>query len=136
MKLWFFLFLALTACASSPETEDDAPSASTASCLNDPALSEAWGECNVKSTIYKSMGKITSCFHAKKKASPPGEMLLTLRLQSNGKVEHVHLDQGLEKDKDLSKCLKRELAGLRFASPPKGVKPVIYYPLNPEVIRD
>lgn len=134
-----FLFLALgltlsfAACSSSPsgpdidETENAAPS--TDECLAKPALAETWGECNVKKALFNRAEQIQSC-HQKSKMRAGGTLMLKITVRPNGRVRSVRPEEGGPRNKALEKCLGKALSDLRFARPPEGVKPVIYFPVD------
>jgi len=133
-RFLFATVFALTACATSPEkpAEVDAAAAAQATdtCLSNPALAEQWGECNVKHTIYGSRAAIAACQAKFAKASKTGGVLMMkIRIKPDGFVKEVAADDSVyPANKKLEACLAREIGKLRFAKPPKGVKPVVYYP--------
>lgn len=129
------LVLLATACSSTPmkseeELIEEEAAAATDACLKDPALARSWGECNVKRTIFDRMDQIGACQKKHGKPAKPGDvsgaMLLTIHLKQDGRVQNVKAEQS--KNKPLEACLGKEISKLKFASPPKGVKPVIYFP--------
>jgi len=128
------LLLLLAACSSTPEVTDEEQAAQVAAeatdqCLANPALAKAWGECNVKATIFGRMEGIGACQmkHGKNNAS----MMLKISVRPNGRVKGVRAEDGAAKNRPLEKCLAAEISRLHFAAPPKGVKPVIYFPYQP-----
>lgn len=128
-------FLVLPACASvdlekKHEEEAAAAAEATDTCIANPALAQKWGECNVKSTIYNSRAAIGACQRrfAKEKASGAA-LMLKIRIGAEGAVKDVTVDDSVHPaNKRLESCLTREIRKLRFAAPPKGVKPIVYYP--------
>ena len=125
------LLLTLAACSGSqPAVEEESHEASQSidTCLSQPELANSWGECNVKKTIYDNLGKVRTC-HAKNRAVK-GTAMLKFRLRPNGQVRSLHLDQGGTRDKKLAACLSQAFSKVRFAPPPKGVKPTIFFPLD------
>lgn len=131
--LTLFAFLFLAACSSTPSTEraDEEAAEATDACLADPRLAESWGECNVKATIFSHMEQIRSCQQRFAKGPAPKEaLILKIRLRPNGKVRDVFAEEGGPRNRALEACLSQEISKLRFAAPPKGVKPVIYFPFQ------
>lgn len=130
MKIVFALCLfLLAACASQPSTEELAEEAAEATdaCLANPKLASSWGECNVKKTIFDNSRAIGQCQqkHAKPSKDP---LMLKIRLKASGAVHNVQAEDGSPRNKALEGCLSREIAKLKFAAPPKGANPVIYFP--------
>jgi hypothetical protein len=125
----FLTLTLLTACAG-PETREEAPPAptSTDACLANPALASEWGECNVKTTIYDNMEKLRSC--QSKGTTGGATLMLKIQVTANGHVRRVRPESGGPRNRALETCLKQALATVKFAPPPKGVKPVIYFPLQ------
>lgn len=125
--LAFFVF---TAC-SGHKVENEAPAEpSTDACLSDSNLSQEWGECNVKRTIFDNMDSLRACQtkHVAT-ASSGGTMMLKITLRNSGKVKNVRPEAGGVRNRPLEGCLSKAFAKVKFAAPPKGVKPVIYFPL-------
>jgi hypothetical protein len=129
--------LLLPACATSPEKkaaeEAAAAAEATDKCPANPKLAEEWGECNVKRTIYSRMAAIGVCQRTYAKGSRPGDALvLKIRIKPDGSVRDVKADDSVHPtNKKLEACLAKEIGRLRFAKPPRGVKPVVYYPYQP-----
>lgn len=128
----FSLFLALivlSACSSSEPREEEAPAeTSTDACLANPARAAEWGECNVKKTIYDNMDKLRAC---QSKGSTGGAtLMLKIQVNPTGHVRRVRPESGGPRNRPLEACLKRVFTTVKFAPPPKGVKPVIYFPLQ------
>jgi len=135
MRLSIFLAaIFFSACASLPPNADDEAQAlaeATDECLASPELAKRWGECNVKQTIFESSAAIRNCQmkHLKKAAS--GEtLMLRIRVLPTGKVQDVKAEGAGPKNRSLEKCLSTQIAKLRFAAPPKGVNPVVYFPFE------
>lgn len=122
------LSLLLFSCAGSkPESEEETvPGIGAEACLEKPELAKAWGECNVKKTIYDRRVQIASCVKENKGKK---ESVLNLKLQPDGKVKEVEFEESA-KYKRAVPCLKKEFSKLKFAAPPKGVNPVIMYPME------
>jgi hypothetical protein len=111
--------------------EEDAKLAeATDQCLAHPELAKAWGECNVKTVIFQRKGGIGQC-QAKYALKKDETMMLKIRLRPNGRVRNVWAEEGAPKNKDLERCLAKQISRLKFAAPPKGVSPVIYFPFQP-----
>lgn len=129
-KLFFLALFALTACSTTPSEPSEAELAeATDECLSNPKLARAWGECNVKSTIYQGSDGIARCQKAHAKANSE-TLMLKIRLKQDGKVNKVWAEEGTAKNKPLEGCLRKEISKLQFAAPPKGVDPVIYFPFQ------
>jgi hypothetical protein len=129
------LLLLLSACTTTPsgtEEEVDAQIAAEATdhCLANPELAKAWGECNVKKTIFSRMDAIGQCQMKHSKADSKDAMMLKIRLRPNGRVKDVRAEEGKAKNRGLEKCLSSVISKLKFAAPPKGVSPVIYFPFQ------
>jgi len=129
-----FLLSACTTTPSATEEEIEAQIAAEATdqCLANPELAKDWGECNVKKTIFSRMDAISQCQMRHAKASSADAMMLKIRLRTNGKVRDVKAEQGKAKNKNLETCISKVIAKLQFAAPPKGVSPVIYFPIQQE----
>jgi len=128
------LLLLLSACSSAPEvTEEEnaakAAAEATEQCFANPELAKAWGECNVKKTIYGRMEGIGAC--QMKHGQNNAAMMLKISVRPNGRVKEVRAEDGAAKNRPLEKCLAAEISRLHFAAPPEGVKPVIYFPYQP-----
>lgn len=123
--------LSLAACSTTPSTEEQAEKAAEATdaCLANPAMAKVWGECNVKTTIFQRAEGIGRCQaqHGKAKGET---LMLKINLKKNGKVNKVWAEDGTARNKPLESCLSKEISSLQFAAPPKGVKPVIYFPFQ------
>ncbi|MGE3260486.1 MAG: AgmX/PglI C-terminal domain-containing protein [Bacteriovoracia bacterium] len=117
----------LTACAGS-KSSNDAQEPSTDECLSNSAAGDAWGECNVKKTIYQNMDKLVAC--QEKNPTKGGTMMLKISLKTNGVVKKVRPEAGTVRNRPLEACLSKAFARVKFAAPPEGVKPVIYFPLS------
>lgn len=130
LSLLSLLFLA--ACASQPsvQEQEEAAAKATDECLADSALAKEWGECNVKRTIYDRMEAIGACQRKFQKGSAKGDtLMLKIRVRPNGSVRDVRADENVRPvNKPLEACLAKEIGKLKFAAPPKGVKPIIYFP--------
>ena len=123
-----FLFLAM-ACSSTPteqKTEEQAAEA-TDRCLANPELAKEWGECNVKTSLFAQKEGIGKC-QSQFSKNPSQTMMLKIRLKPDGSVRRVKAEEGGPKNRNLERCLSKVVEKIRFASPPKGVKPVIYFP--------
>lgn len=142
MRLWPLLLLILAACSGTQDeiltdSEAEAEARATQECLENPELSREWGECNVKKTIYNRMPRIRNCYQkqASAKYDFRGDLILKIRVFPSGKVREVKVEEGSLKNKMLSSCLVREISRLRFAKPPKGINPVIYFPFTLEQVK-
>jgi hypothetical protein len=125
--------LLLVSCSSTPtiEEQEEKAAKSTDQCLANPQLAKTWGECNVKTTIFRRADAIGQCQAKHGKSNPQTEtLMLKIRLRPNGKVRNVWAEDGSAKNKPLERCLSQEISRLRFAAPPKGVDPVIYFPFQ------
>ena len=124
-----FLF---AACASAPATveRDEKQAAATDACLANPALAKRWGECNVKRVIYDHAKELGACQAQNGAEAKEGDtLMLKIRLRPDGKVRDVRADPSVRSpNRALEACLARTIVRLQFAAPPKGVKPVIYFP--------
>lgn len=130
LALAAFSLLLLTSCSGSETRQEEAAAASTDACLADSNLSQEWGECNVKRTIYDNLEKLRSCQDKHVTKSSAGTtMMLKISLRNNGKVKNVRPEQGSVRNRPLESCLSKAFARVKFAAPPQGVKPVIYFPL-------
>jgi hypothetical protein len=129
--LSFLALLSLAACSTTPSAEEQAEQAAQATdeCLANPGLAKGWGECNVKSTIFQRAEGIGQC-QAKHSKAKGETVMLKIRLKPNGKVRKVWADEGTARNKPLEACLAKEISGLQFSAPPKGVNPVIYFPFQ------
>lgn len=127
-SLFLPLCFLLVSCAGSSTSEESRNEPSTDVCLADSNLSQEWGECNVKKTIYDNMDALRGC-QAQAKANAGKTMMLKIRLRPNGAVRSVRPEAGSVRNRPLETCLKNAFAKVQFAAPPKGVKPVIYFPL-------
>jgi hypothetical protein len=129
--LGLLALLSLAACSSTPtiEEQEEKAAAATDECLANPAMAKTWGECNVKATIFQRAQGIGQCQtkHAKAKGET---LMLKIRLRQNGKVRNVWAEEGSARNRPLEKCLSKEISRLQFATPPKGVNPVIYFPFQ------
>lgn len=123
--------LSLAACSSTPSAEDQAEKAAEATdeCLANPEMAKSWGECNVKTTIFQRAGGIGQC-QAKHGKAKGETLMLKISLKKSGKVSKVWAEDGTARNKPLESCLSKEISSLQFATPPKGVKPVIYFPFQ------
>lgn len=133
MRLPVFLLsltLAMLTACSAPETKEEAAPAdnSTDACLANPARAMEWGECNVKKTIYDNMSKLQAC--QSKGTTGGAALMLKIQVTPTGHVRRVRPESGGPRNRPLESCLKQAFASVRFAAPPKGVKPVIYFPLQ------
>jgi TonB family protein len=128
----FSLFL-LTACSGTKaeidQEEAREAAAATDQCLTNPALARDWGECNVKATIYDRIEALDACDrqHGRK---AKGAMILKIRVTPQGRVKDVKADDSGVKNPPLEKCLGRVIAKMKFAPPPRGVQPLIYFPFQ------
>lgn len=126
--------LLLAGCASSEQKAEEnrtTPAAeATDACLANPKLALAWGECNVKTTIFTRTAAIGACQRSFAKNSRPGDTLvLKIRIKPDGSVREVTADDSVHPaNKKLEACLAKEIGQLRFAKPPRGVKPIVYFP--------
>jgi hypothetical protein len=123
--------LFLAACSSStPSAEDldEQAAESTDACLADPAAAKEWGECNVKAALFSQRESIAKCQAQHSKAPSNQTMILKIQLKADGAVRNVRAEEGGPKNRSLEKCLRRVVRKIRFAAPPAGVKPVIYFP--------
>lgn len=127
ISLLLSTLLIFTACASSPPPAEKEEAGSIDNCLAHPELADAWGECNVKKTIYDNLPRIRSCVENSKSK---GTMMLKISLKPNGAVKSLRPEAGGPRNKLLEKCLSRAFNRVKFATPPAGVKPVIYFPLD------
>jgi hypothetical protein len=58
--------------------------------------------------------------------------MLKIRIRPDGTVRDVAADDSVHPaNKKLEACLAKEIGRLRFAKPPRGVKPVVYFPYQP-----
>jgi hypothetical protein len=144
MRIWPLLLfpILLSACASTPdsilsENEAEAQAEATKECLSDAELGNDWGECNVKKTLFSRMTKIRACYakDSNKKYDFHGDLILKIHVFPNGKVKETKVEEGSLKNKMLSTCLVKEISRMRFARPPKGIHPVIYFPFNLELVK-
>lgn len=133
-RLSLLSVLLLAACSSQPSVEEQEAAAAKATdeCLADSNLAREWGECNVKRTIYSRMEAIGDCQRKFHKGSRPGDtLMLKIRVKPNGRVRDVRADENVRPvNKPLESCLSKEIGKLQFAAPPKGVKPIIYFPFQ------
>ena len=129
--------LFLAACSSSPATPDNAgPAASsdqqaadkTDQCLDNPELARAWGDCNVKNTVFQASGLLAKCRKANPNAT--GTVSFELRIQPDGKVKSAKALGG--KHGKLTACVSRVFRKLQFAQPPQGAEATITVPYQLE----
>jgi hypothetical protein len=137
MRYLFASFLlTLSSCAwlqpkaAEQQKQAEAAVAATDECLEHPELAKKWGECNVKSTIFSRKDGIEACRKKFLKQPMPGSALvMRIRVQRSGQVRDVTADtSAMPQNIALERCLSKEISLLRFAPPPKGVKPVIFFP--------
>jgi hypothetical protein len=128
-KLFLLLPLFLIACSSAPSEspEEETLAQATDECLANPKLAKSWGECNVKSTIYDRMDVIMGC-QTKHGIGKRESIQFLIEVKPNGGVKKVSANKNENKNQLLEDCLKVEIGKMKFASPPKGVKPVINFP--------
>ncbi|MGZ3658232.1 MAG: hypothetical protein ACXVB9_17980 [Bdellovibrionota bacterium] len=136
-SLIFFFALTLSACSSSettPERAAEAPDAGTKKaaaqtdqCLDNPDLSRAWGECNVKNTVFQASSQLEKC----RAASPgaKGTVDFELHVKANGTVKSAKAKGG--KHGKHTACVARVLKKLKFASPGKDATITVPYQLEP-----
>ncbi len=128
LALLFLSFLLISCASSSPEVEDSERLAeATDSCLADPQLAKAWGDCNVKTTIYDRMDVIMAC-QTQHGSGKRDSIQFEIEVNAKGGVKKVGATNNLNKNLPLESCLKKEIEKMKFAAPPKGVKPVIQFP--------
>jgi hypothetical protein len=124
----FLSFLLISCAASNPESEDSERRAeATDSCLADPEQAKSWGDCNVKTTIYDRMDVIMAC-QTKHGSSVRDSIQFEIEVNAKGGVKKVGAVSNQNKNLALESCLKKEIAKMKFAAPPKGAKPVIQFP--------
>jgi hypothetical protein len=121
--------LILASCSAAPVQDEETRAAeATDQCLANPELSREWGECNVKKTLFDNKEAIAGC---QQRFGKSGEsIMLQIRLRPDGRVRSVEAEEGRPRNRNLERCLFREISKLRFAAPPAGVKPVVYFPLQ------
>ena len=141
-KLALIFALALSACSHSSdrvvsEQEEKSEQDATQECLKHPEQAKSWGDCNVKKTIFDRLPKIRRCYEKtfKEDYNYDGNIVLKILLQTNGKVKNVTVDEGSLRNKMLSGCLVKEIGKLKFAKPPGGITPVIYYPFSLHLVK-
>lgn len=127
--------LALTACSSSTpqraETarpEEKHAAAQTDKCLDNPELAKAWGDCNVKSTVFQASADLEKC-RAKAK-NVKGSVDFELRIRANGSVKHARVVNG--RHGKLTNCVAKVFKKLQFAAPPQGKEATITVPFQLE----
>ncbi|MGZ3694861.1 MAG: hypothetical protein ACXWQO_11840 [Bdellovibrionota bacterium] len=132
LSLALISFFILTACSGSAPQKEEAPAEPTTdACLADSNLAAEWGECNVKKTIFENMNGLRACQTKHVATASAGTtMMLKIKLRPNGKVQHVRPEAGGVRNRPLEGCLSKVFAKVKFAAPPQGVKPVIYFPLS------
>lgn len=58
-------------------------------------------------------------------------LMLKIRIKPDGSVRDVKADESVRPtNKKLEACLGKEIAKLKFAKPPRGVKPIVYFPFQ------
>ena len=146
MKNLFLLInlFIFASCSSTPEVVDEenitnvnsdivtGKTGSAEDCVKNPALSKVWGECNVKKTIYKRTLQIRDClqFERSGEGKTIRELLFKIHLLPTGRVSKVFVEGVDPQEKLLSSCVVKEISRLRFAAPPAGINPVIYFPFK------
>jgi hypothetical protein len=131
LLLGVLAFLIFTACAGKKTDNTEATAEpSTDACLANSNLAAEWGECNVKRTIFDNMEALRSCQSKHVASSSNGAtMMLKISLLASGKVKKVRPEAGGIRNRPLESCLSKAFANVKFAAPPLGVKPIIYFPL-------
>lgn len=129
---WMLMMLAvaaLSSCAgSSPEQQEaERMAQATDECLANPELAKTWGDCNVKTTIYDRMDRIMRC-QTEHGSKTRDSIEFELELNAKGLPRRVNALSNANKNVALENCLKKEMMKMKFATPPKGVKPVIQFP--------
>ena len=143
MRRLYFLFPCLLfACSSSSDQiianqEQKQEHQATETCLNSPEQWKAWGECNVKKTIFDQLPKIQTCYEAGEgqENDVKGDLILEIHLRPSGWVRKVEIREGSLKNPLLSGCLIKEIGKLKFAKPPKDSKPVIHFPFSLDLVK-
>lgn len=128
--LTVFALVSLAACSSStPDRATDAPkdqqeaAERTDHCLDNPELAKAWGDCNVKHTLFLESAALAKCRKSNLKAK--GTVNFQLHIAKDGHVKSVKPLGGSGKH---TSCVTKVMRGLQFAAPPAGKEPVITIP--------
>jgi len=138
MRIAYLLLplLILSSCSSSSDVESDASATeeqaanSTDKCLDNPELSRAWGDCNVKRTLFGEANALAACRKLAPKAKK-GSLNFEVQVQKDGKVKNAVARPKSQYPK-LEGCIVRVLKRLQFAAPPSGKEPVITVPYQLE----
>jgi len=131
--LYLFALFAFSACSSSEPKLEEASSpekqaaSKTDKCLDNPELAKAWGECNVKNTVFEASEKLEKCRRANPGAT--GTVNYEVKILSGGKVKSVKPMGGQHGKHTV--CVSRVFRQLQFAAPGKDATITIPYQLEP-----
>jgi hypothetical protein len=131
----FLAFILLASCSSSePKLNSDSSASGqsqasklTDSCLDNPELAKAWGECNVKSTVFQASEKLEKCRLANLDASTT--VNYEIKILGNGKVKSVKPLGG--RHGKHTNCVSRVFRKLQFAAPGKESIITVPYQIEP-----